>query len=143
VDDKENLYRICKTSRFIKFVKDGKWGQSMNARQTKKVLKKQIGKLQSDNDLMRRIIANSPKMQELYDLYNKPTFVTHTTMQFQEFKAKRMIPVYMADVEGIIEHTKQAVAKDLLEGIKDNITYEVAAEHRPTSITASIFIGRK
>ena len=114
----------------------------MNARQTKKVLKKQIGKLQSDNDLMRRIIANSPKMQELYDLYNKPTFVTHTTMQFQEFKAKRMIPVYMADVEGIIEHTKQAVAKDLFEGIKDNITYEVAAEHRPTSITASIFIGK-
>lgn len=115
----------------------------MNARQTKKVLKKQIDRLQSDNDLMRRIIANSPKMQELYDLYNKPKFVTHTTMQFQEFKAKRMIPVYMADVEGIIEHTKQAIAKDLFEGIKDNITYEVAAEHRPTSITASIFIGRK
>lgn len=115
----------------------------MNARQTKKVLKKQIGKLQSDNDLMRRIIASSPTMQELYDLYNKPKFVTHTTMQIQEYKVNRMIPVYMADVEGIIEHTKQAVAKDLLEGIKDNITYEVAAEHRPTSITASIFVGRK
>lgn len=92
---------------------------------------------------MRRIIANSSKMQELYDLYNQPKFVTHTTMQFQEYKASRMIPVYMADVEGIIEHTKQAVAKDLFEGIKENITYEVAAEHRPTSITASIFVGRK
>lgn len=115
----------------------------MNARQTKKVLKKQIVKLQSDNSLMRRIIANSPTMQELYDLYNKPKFVTHNTMQFQEFRAKRMIPVYMADVEGIIEHTKQAVAKDLLEGIKSNITYEIDAEHRPTSITASIFVGRK
>ena len=115
----------------------------MNARQTKKCLKKQIVKLQSDNNLMHRIIANSPTMQELYDLYNKPKFVTHTTLQFQEFKARRMIPVYMSDVEGIIEHTKHAVAKDLLEGIKDNITYEVAAEHRPTSITASIFVGRK
>jgi len=115
----------------------------MNSRQMKKCLKKQIAKLQSDNDLMQRIITASPTMQELYDLYNKPKFVTHTTMQFQEFRARRMIPVYMADVEGVIEHTKQEVAKDLFEGIKNNITYEVAAEHRPTSITGSIFIGRK
>ena len=114
----------------------------MNARQAKKYLKKKIIKLQSDNDLMRRIIADSPKMQELYDLYTTP-YTIHTTIPFQEFKAKRMIPVYMSDVEGIIEHTKQAVAKDLFEGIKENITYEIDAEHRPTSITASIFVGRK
>ena len=115
----------------------------MNARQTKKHLKKQIDKLQSDNDLMRRIIADSPKMQEVYDAYTQPLNVTHTTVPFQEFKVKRMIPVYMADVEGIIEHTKQAVAKDLFEGIKENITYEIDAEPRATSITASIFVGRK
>lgn len=115
----------------------------MNARQMKKYLKKQIIKLQSDNDLMRRIIADSPEMQALYDVYNKPLNVTHTTLPFQEFKAKRIIPVYMADVEGIIEHTKQAVAKDLLEDIKENITYEIDAEHRSTSITGSIFVGRK
>lgn len=114
----------------------------MNARQTKKYLKKQITKLQSDNDLMRRIIADSPKMQELYGLYTTP-YAIHTTIPFQEFKAKRMIPVYMSDVEGIIEHTKQAAAKDLFEGIKENITYEVEAEHRITAITASIFVGRK
>jgi hypothetical protein len=82
-------------------------------------------------------------MQELYDLYNMPLNVQHTTMQFQEFKAKRMIPVYMADVDGIIEHTKQAVAKDLFESIKDNITYEVEAECMTPTITASIFVGRK
>lgn len=115
----------------------------MNARQMKKCLKKQIDKLQSDNDLMRRIIADSPTMQELYDLYNKPLNVRHTTMQFQEFKAKRIIPVYMADVDGIIEHTKQSVAKDLFESIKDNITYEVDAECMTPTITASIFVGRK
>ena len=115
----------------------------MSARQMKKRLKKQIDKLQSDNDLMRRIIADSPKMQELYDVYTKPLNVTRTTMPFQEFKAKRMIPVYMSDVDGIIEHTKRSVAKDLFEGIKENITYEIDAEHRPTSITGSIFIGRK
>ena len=49
----------------------------------------------------------------------------------------------MADVEGIVEHTKQAVAKDLFEGIKENITYEVESEHGITAITASIFVGRK
>ena len=43
----------------------------MNARQKKKRLKKQIDKLQSDNDLMRIIMADSPKMQELYDVYTK------------------------------------------------------------------------
>ncbi len=115
----------------------------MRARQAKKCLKKQITKLQSDNDLMRRIISDSPQMQELYDLYNKPHFVTHTTMQFQGYRSRRMIPVYMSDVEGVVEHTKQAVAKDLFEAVKENITYEVEAEHRITAITASIFVGRK
>ena len=120
---------------------EGRGGKAMNARQTKKCLKKQIDKLQSDNDLMRRIIADSPKMQELYDVYTQ--HAVHTTVPFKEFKAKRMIPIYMADVEGIIEHTKQAVAKDLFEGIKDNITYGVNAEPRATSITASIFVGKR
>lgn len=113
----------------------------MNARQMKKYLKKQINKLQSDNDLMRRIIADSPTMQELYDLYSSSLKVTHTTIPIQEFKAKRMIPVYMADVEGIIKHTKQALAQDLLDGIKEHITYEVNTDYRATSITASIFVG--
>ena len=116
----------------------------MNARQTKKRLKSQIDKLQSDNSLMKRIIENSPTMWELYDLYNKPLRnVIHTTLSCQEIRAKRMIPVYMADVEGIIEHTKQAVARDLFEGIKDSITYEVDAECMEPTITASIFVGRK
>lgn len=115
----------------------------MNARQTKKYLKKQITKLQSDNDLMRQIIADSPTMQELCDAYNKPLNVTHTTLPFQVFKAKRMIPVYMSDVEVIIEHTKQAVAEDLFVSIKENISYEVEAEHRVKAITGSIVVGRK
>ena len=114
----------------------------MNARQMKKCLKKKIDRLQSDNDLMRRIIADSPKMQELYDVYTKPLNATHITLPFQEFKVKRMIPVYMTDVEGIIEHTKQSVAKDLFEGIKENITYEIDAERGLTSIAGSIFIGK-
>ena len=113
----------------------------MNARQKAKKLKKKINTLESDNKLMRKIIADSPAMQELYDAYNKPTFVKHTTMQFQKFKAKRMIPVYMADIEGVIENTKQALAKDLFESIKESITYEVDDKDRTSIVTASIFVG--
>ena len=115
----------------------------MNARQKAKQLKKKINALKSDNALMRRIIADSPAMQELYDAYTKPVGVTHTMMQFQEFRAERMVPAYMADVAGVIEHTKQAVAEDLFEDIKENITYEVDAECKASVITASIFIGRQ
>ena len=111
----------------------------MNARQMKKSLKKEIAKLQSDNDLMHRIIANDPEMQAIYDAFTKPLNVTQ--LSFQEFKIKRIIPECMADVEGIIEYTKQSAAGDLFEGIKENITYEID-EHRPTSVTASIFVGK-
>lgn len=117
----------------------------MNARQKVKKLKKEINVIESDNDLMRRIIADSPSMQELYDLYNKPKFVTHTTMQFKEFRVKRIInPVdYMADIEGIIERAKQALARDFFDDIKENITYEVDDKDMPPIITASIFIGKR
>ena len=115
----------------------------MNARQIKKRLKKQISTLQSDNDLMRRIIADSPKMQELYDLYTKPLNVIHTTLSFQELKAKRMIPAHMAKFEGIIEGTQQLVAEDLFKAVKENITYEIDTESESTSVTGSIFIARK
>lgn len=110
----------------------------MNARQKAKKLKKKINTLESDNKLMRKIIADSPAMQELYDAYNKPKFVTYTTMQFQEYKAKRKIPVYMADDDYFVEHTKLAITQDLLEGIQDYITYE----EKDGCITASIFIGK-
>ena len=115
----------------------------MNARQKAKKYKKKINTLQSDNDLMRKIIADTPAMQELYDLYNKPKFVTHTTMQFQEFRAKRVIPSYMTDVKGFMDYEKQAVAEDLFKEIKDNITYEIDTECETPTITASMFIGRK
>ena len=115
----------------------------MNARQKAKKYKKKINTLQSDNDLMRRIIRDTPAMQHLYDAYNKPVFVTHTTMQFQEFRAKRVIPSYMTDVKGFMDREKQAVTKDLLEEIKENITYEIDdTEYETSTITASIFVGK-
>ena len=115
----------------------------MNARQKAKKLKKEINILESDNNLMRRIIADSTTMKELYDAYNKPVFVTQTTMKFQELRTRRIIPAYMADVEEVIERSKQAAAEDLFECVKDNITYVVDDKDRTPIITASIFIGRR
>ena len=126
----------------------------MNARQKIKKLKKKINTLQSNNNLMRRIITDTPAMQELYDAYNKPKLVAHTTMQFQEYRARRMIPnhiteaagltsTYITDVKELIEYTKQAVTNDLVEAIKENITYKVDEEGLTPTVTASIFIGRK
>lgn len=115
----------------------------MNARQIKKCLKRKIDKLQSDNNLMRKFIADTPQMQKLYDLYNRPLNVTHTTMPFIKYEARRLIPTYLSDDDTLVEMTKQSIAEDLLEGIKENITYEIGTEDVSTSITGSIFIGRK
>ena len=116
----------------------------MNARQKAKKYKKKINALESDNNLMRRIIADSPAMQELYDAYNKPLNITHTTMQFQKYQSKRVL-YYPNDPNNttIIAILKQELAKNLFEDIKENITYEVDAEGLTPTITASIFIGRK
>ena len=115
----------------------------MNARQTKKCLKKQINKLQSDNDLMRRIIADSPRMSELYDAYTKPLNVTHTTMPFQEYRARRFLPPDRPNDAGFIALFKRDIEKDLFDYIKENIVYEVDTECMTPTVTASIFIGRE
>lgn len=115
----------------------------MNARQMKKRLKKQIAKLQTDNSVMRRIIANNPTMQEVYDVYNYPLKVAFTKIPFREYKVKKIIPVDMAGIEGIIENTKQAVTEDLFECIKENIIYKIETECMTPTITASIFVGGK
>lgn len=115
----------------------------MNARQTKKRLKKHIDRLQSDNDLMRRIISNSQEMQEIYDLYNSPVFHTVTNMHFQEYRAKKVFPPD-APVDSVsISWLKEEVTRDLVTGLKDHITYELDAECMTPTITASIFVGRK
>ena len=113
----------------------------MKARQKAKNLKKQISTLKSDNDFMRRIIADSPTMQELYDAYNKPLNITHTTMQFQEYRSKRFLSPDKPYDAGIIAICKQGLVKDLFDVVKENITYEIDAECITPTITASIFIG--
>lgn len=115
----------------------------MNARQTKKHLKKQIRKLKSDNELMNSIITNSPTMQELYDLYKKPVFITHATMQFQEYRAKTRIPFQLAERDEVVESEKHLLAAKLLDEFEKDIIYEFDYMDMPVTITASIFVGRK
>ena len=115
----------------------------MNSRQKAKKYKNKISALEYDNHLMREIIADSPAMQEIYDAYNKPKFVTHTTMQFQKYQSKVFIDPDILDDTGLIKLVKQEVADELVEDIKENITYEVGSEGIIPTITASIFIGRK
>lgn len=114
----------------------------MNARQTKKHLKKQIYRLTCDNKLMREIIDNSPRMAELYNLYNRPCNVTYSTMSFREYKFRRAIPRYMADVEGYTEHIRHALAIDIAEAIRKDIHFEPVEICGERAIEASIYIGR-
>lgn len=115
----------------------------MNARQTKKRLKKQIERIASDNKLMREIIDDSPRMAELYNLYNQPCNVTYSTMSFQEYRVRRVIPRYMADLEDYSEHIKHALVRDLAEVITKDVRYESVEICGERAIEASIYIGRK
>lgn len=115
----------------------------MNARQAKKHLKRQIERLKSDNRLMREIIDNSPRMAELYHLYNQPCNVTYSTMSFQEYRVRRVIPCYMADIEEYREHIRHALVGDLAEVITKDISFEPVEICGERAIEASIYIGRK
>ena len=115
----------------------------MNARQTKKYLKKQIYRLTRDNKLMRDIIDNSPKMAELYDLYNRPCNVTYSTMNFQKYTCKRVIPPYATDSKVYEEQAKRALVGDLARVIENDIQFEVMDMYGTKEIYASIYIGRK
>ena len=115
----------------------------MNARQTKKRLKMRIERLKSDNDLMRKIIDNSPRMAELYNLYNRPCNVIESTMRLQEYKFQRVIPRYMADIEDYAEHVRHALVRDIAEVIAKDIHYESVEICGERAIEASIYVGRK
>lgn len=115
----------------------------MNARQTKKRLKLQVDKLQSDNNLMRRIIADNHVMQEIYDMYNKPLNCTIAHLQFQEYRSRRFLPPNSDKYIGLIEFFKHELEEELFEGVKDYITFEFDSNCIPQAITASIFVGRK
>lgn len=115
----------------------------MNARQTKKKLTQKIRRLESDNNLMRKIIADDHAMQELYNKYSEPVNIQNSTIEFQEIRAKRLIPAYMSGDEDFVKYVKSVLARDIFEAIKDDVSYTVVSECGSPAITASIFVGRK
>ena len=72
--------------------------------------------------------------------------IIQTSMSFQEYRARRIIPAYassMLNDKRYIEHMKEAVALDLFEEIKNNIDYKLNTDClTKAEITASIFIGK-
>jgi hypothetical protein len=116
----------------------------MNARQMKKRMKKQIDKLQSDNDLMRKIIADSPTMQSLYDAYNRPLNVTYTTVKPVRYMLTRRLETYGRVFNPkFIELLKEEIARDLFARLKDDISYEIESNGVLPRITGSIYVCRK
>ena len=113
----------------------------MNARQAKKHLKRQIERLKSDNELMRKIIDNSPRMAELYNLYNRPVNVTTTTMRFEQFKGKRFLPPDNPHNAMFTELYKHELEREMFETIKNYIEFEIHNKDMYPSIEGSIYIG--
>lgn len=113
----------------------------MNARQCKKQLKKQIEKLGYKNDLMRRVIDNDPALKEMYKLYSQPLHITTSTLQWTQFKSKRYLPPERNYV--LSELYKRELEKELLDGIKGFISYEIDNGSSFPTIEASIFVGRR
>lgn len=96
----------------------------MNARQTKKRLKRRIEVLTSDNSLMRRIIEDTPAMQELYDLYNQPVKVIYK-QPLQHFRiCKGMVYPEQWDKERIIQSAAEKIAHEMIPFIKQHINLE-------------------
>ena len=113
----------------------------MNARQQKKKLKHQINRLKSDNALMHRIIENSPKMAEQYNIWTQPLNVVQSQVHLDVYRSKRILPLdYSEAVVKILKHTIESEMFDL---IKSNITYEVSTEYSHPALIGKILIGRK
>lgn len=117
----------------------------MNARQTKKNLKRKIQKLESDNHLMKRIIEDHSEMLRAYDLYNSPLFVTQTRMRFQKYAAEQIIPWFSPDIndEHFIEMIKSQLVKKMLNVVQENTIFDVYKEDMGKRVRATLYLGRK
>ena len=113
----------------------------MNARQQKKKLKHQINRLKSDNALMHRIIENSPKMAEQYNIWTQPLNVVQSQVHLDEYRCKRIMPLDYD--EAVVEVLKHTMESEMLELIKNNIIYEFGTEYSHPSLIGKILIGRK
>lgn len=117
----------------------------MNARQTKKNLKRKIQKLEFDNNLMKRIIEDHSEMLRAYDLYNSPLFVTQTTMRFQKYRAEKIIPWFSPDIydKHLIERIKCELVNRMLGVVKENTIFDFVTDDMGGRVIATLYLGRK
>lgn len=118
----------------------------MNLRQSKKLLKIKIQKLESDNSLMKQIISNNDEMLRLYDLYNSPLNVIHTSIDVRKYKQKKMLSPYeknLLDDAFFLKEMKRNIAKMFIDVVESNLIYEIDEQEGMPSITASLYIGKE
>lgn len=118
----------------------------MNLRQSKKLLKKKIEKLKSDNSLMKQIISNNDEMLRLYDLYNEPLKnVIHKSIDVHKYKTKKVLSPYekkYLDDAVFLREMKHDIAKSFIDAVESNLIYEIDEQERMPSITATLYIGK-
>ena len=102
--------------------------------------RQKLKKLKRDNELMHRIIDNTPEMQRLYKAYNDPIKnVVYTTMRFRQYKCSRCL-LPERDSEEYRDLCKEAIEQELCEQIRDEIVFDIGTEGY-RYIEGSIFIG--
>lgn len=109
----------------------------MNARQKIKRLKK-------DNELMHRIINETPEMKRLYDDYNMPLKnIITTPMKIQEYGVRRFLPRERPCDAGIVALIRREIAREIAELIENEIEYQIDYKAMCPTISGRIFIGRQ
>lgn len=118
----------------------------MNSRQSKKLLKIKIQKLESDNRLMKQIIMDNDEMLRLYDLYNKPLNVIRTSIDVRKYKTKKVLSPYekkYLDDAVFLREMKHDIARSFIDAVESNLIYEIDTQDRMPSITATLYIGKE
>jgi len=116
----------------------------MNARKMKKKLKMQIHKLQSDNDLMKRIINGSNSMSELYALWNQPLQISTVSTKLNHLRVeKTMIFPVEYDEDYIRKLMSKSVADELSEIIDSHMEMKyipISANERRVKVSFDAWV---
>lgn len=106
--------------------------------------RQKIKRLKKDNELMHRIINNTPEMKRLYDEYNMPLKnIITTPMKIQEYAIRRFLPRKHPCDAGIVELIRHEIAREIAELIEKEIEYQIDYETMCPTISGRIFIGRQ
>jgi hypothetical protein len=89
----------------------------------------QIHKLQSDNDLMKRIIYDSESMSELLARYNEPLKISTTGTKLNHLRVEKVMSF---PVEYDEEFIRKLMAKFVADELSETIENHMEIEYIPT-----------